>query len=193
MTSLRNFRRAIHVVALLIFLTACVLTTYLYSALRMNEIAAALKDYASRVSEVCPLMDHPYEKVFWRRMRVSSTSGADGLLQVVREGPVGSSKSPNVWISWRGEPPLGLSRDDVNAERWSESQGNFEARFDCNVWRESVWRLEHRHGLEFWDFVMPLVFLSVLAIGLLYGLYGAVRGLYGAVRFWSNRRSRDAR
>jgi hypothetical protein len=185
MTSLRNFRRAIHVVALLIFLTACVLTTYLYSALRMNEIAAALKDYANRVSEVCPLMDHPYEKEFWRRMWVSSTSGVDGLLQVVREGPVGSSKSPNVHISWRGESPQGLSRDDVK-ERWSESQGNFEARFDCNVWRESVWRLEHRHGLEFWNLVRPLVFLSVLAIGLLYGLYGAVR-------FWSNRRSRDAR
>ncbi len=187
MTNLRNFRRAIHVVALLIFLTACVLTTYLYSALRMNEIAAALKDYASRVTEVCPLMDHPYEKVFWRRMSVSSTSGADGLLQVVHEGPVGSSKSPHVWISWRGEPYLGLSRDDVNAKRWSESQGNFEARFDCNVWRKSVWRLENpQHGIDFWDLVRLLVFLSVLAIGLLYGLYGVVR-------FWSNRRSRDAR
>ena len=185
MISLRNTLRAIHVVALLILLTACVLTAYIYSALRTNEIAAALKDYASRVSEVCPLMDHPYEKVFWRRMSVSSTSGPDGLLQVVRDGPAGSSKSPHVWISWRGEPPV-LGEPLISARKWSRSQGNFEARSDCNVWRESVWQLEHRHGLVFWDFVMPLVFLSVLAICLLYGLYGAVR-------FWSNRRSRDAR
>ena len=183
MISPRNTLRAIHVVALLIFLAACILGTYLYSALRMNESAAALKDYASRVSEVCPLMDHPYENVFWR-LTVSSISGTDGLLQVVREGPVGSSKSPHLYISRRGEPYI-LGDPLISAREWSRSQGNLEARFDCNVWGRSADWLEYSRT-EHWDLIGLLVFLSVLPIGVLYGLYGAVR-------FWSNRRSRDAR
>nr|CAP47551.1 putative integron gene cassette protein [uncultured bacterium] len=175
-------RRSAHTLALLVLLIAFVAAVLIYKSTRLGESAVALEDYTKRAKEVCPLIDHPNERLVWRIL-ISPSADVHKLLHVVREGPVGSSKTLHLHISWWGEPTV-LDGSIAKAREWGRTQGNFETRFDCYVWGYSAQILDFNRN-ESIGMIKLLVLPSFLAIGLVYGIYGAIK-------FWLSRRSSEA-